>query len=887
MRISICLICLFSFLTGFTQEYNFSRLTEEDGLPGNRASCFLKDSEGFIWIGTASGLCRYDGYTIKQFTTDFGYDISDEIINTIIQDKDDMIWIGTNSGGLNRLDPKTEKIVTFRHDPKDPSSIAGDRIRELIEGDDGVIWIAFDNGIGLSKFDKHTGKSVNYNPFATISAAGVKAIRSMVLDSRNPGTLWLGTTSGLIRFDIESESFEVIDHPLSAIDRYGLFALDQVDENRLLAGFFHAGIDIYNLKEKKWDEVYDDPVHQNRIFDLSRKSENEFWVAARKKGLAVYNTDLRELTFVPSDINNQSTPFPGFTTSVYSEGDRVWIGGKYGVSYSNTKRLTFPFDSVSHPKTEAGQIIEISGKYDKIYFLEFPFHGLIQLDKNTGQEVIHLKEKNLVFHDMLELEDVIYFYERNRDLYIFDKETATLSLLPTPLVKERKLAVSGIKEWNSTHAILLTSYGGAWKLAYETNEITPLVNHENNDEWQQDLLLHEDGTIWIGGTKGIVIYNPSTNEVSKLPLSVIESEKEKHVHALAKGLDGVIWIGTTRGLVKLEGEKETLYNVKNSDLAGNIIYQIVIDLSGHLWLKTQKGLSKVIPSEMEIVNYDRSDGIDSEGKLSSIEGEIYYGTYGGYFKLNKQAVGEEQHPPNVHLLTFQVANQDFKMEKNINYTKEIHLKYWENSFSLTFSSPNFEKPEKIQYAYRLNGLEEEWISNQERRFVNYTNMDGGTYTFQVRARISEGEWGVAKSVDIHLASPFWETWWFYLACGIVVFGSGFFIYTLRIRAIQKTADLAAQELQIEALKNRFTELHSSPSQLAVQLNLKELNQKLNNQLTLREFEVLKLSLEGKTNSEISDSLSISVSTVKFHLRNTYSKMGVGNRKEAFQYMLNT
>lgn len=107
-------------------------------------------------------------------------------------------------------------------------------------------------------------------------------------------------------------------------------------------------------------------------------------------------------------------------------------------------------------------------------------------------------------------------------------------------------------------------------------------------------------------------------------------------------------------------------------------------------------------------------------------------------------------------------------------------------------------------------------------------------------------------------------------------------FTLRSKKLK--VEKEAQELQIEALKKRFIELHSSPADLAVDLDFLELNGKLHTPLTEREFEALKLSLEGKTNAEISASLFISVSTVKFHLRNTYSKMGVGNRKEAFQFV---
>ena len=110
-------------------------------------------------------------------------------------------------------------------------------------------------------------------------------------------------------------------------------------------------------------------------------------------------------------------------------------------------------------------------------------------------------------------------------------------------------------------------------------------------------------------------------------------------------------------------------------------------------------------------------------------------------------------------------------------------------------------------------------------------------------------------------------------------------YSLRSKKLK--AEKEAQELQIEAMKKRFMELHSSPSELAVDLDFLELNGKLHTPLTEREFDALRLSIEGKTNTEIGEKLFISVSTVKFHLRNTYSKMGVGNRKEAFQYMLKT
>lgn len=102
---------------------------------------------------------------------------------------------------------------------------------------------------------------------------------------------------------------------------------------------------------------------------------------------------------------------------------------------------------------------------------------------------------------------------------------------------------------------------------------------------------------------------------------------------------------------------------------------------------------------------------------------------------------------------------------------------------------------------------------------------------------------------------------------------------------KEKAERIAQTLQVEALQKRFMELHSSPSELSVDLNMDELNQKLQTPLTEREFETLKLCIAGKTNAIIAEDMCVTISTVKFHLRNAYSKLGVNNRKEAFQYML--
>lgn len=877
MRVSfISILILISFLS-LGQKHSFSRLTEDDGLPGNNAYCFLEDNQGFMWIGTTSGLCRYDGYDFKHFTRDQGYDISDDFINSITQDRDGLIWVGTNGGGINRFDPKTETFTSFMHDLSDPNSIAGDRVRKIVEGKEGVIWIGFDNGIGLSRFNKNTKKAINYDPFETVSTFGVKAIRGMVLDQYDSSTLWLGTTSGLIRFDIESEKFEVIDHPLTKINRHGLFALEQIDENRLIAGFFHAGVDIYDIKKREWVGNYTDPTKELRIYDLTKKSDSEFWVSARRKGLAIYNIASNKFDFVPSDLSNSTTPFPGFTYSVYSKGDQVWIGGKYGVSHSNNRTTSFPFYAIHAINRD---LKDISGKYDKIYAIGTPLNGIWEKDKSSGRSVVHLAENEESFARMLELETSIYLIDFKGSISVFDKASSSFTPLKLPELNDKRVALNKLQELSDTCLLVLTRYGGSWKLNTKTHQLTRL--HENIDleDWQSTALLQDDGSLWIGSTRGLKEFNPKSGQLTTIPLNAVSSN-EKHIYDIKKDKEGGVWMGTSRGLVKLTGEKSELFDVQNADLPANVITAIEFDADGALWVNTSKGVSKISTQSMEVINYNKSDGIDSEGRLATIDGEIYYGVQSGYYNLSK-TIRQHYEPPSVYFTSFQVDHQELKMEKAINYTDELALDYWQNAFSFSFSSPNFSNTQ-IQYIYRLSGYDKDWVDAKDRRYATYTNLDGGTYQFEVKARAKGLSWGSPKIVTIKLATPFWETWWFYAICTLSIFGVGLLMYNVRIRALQRKADLETQQLRVDALQKRLTDLNVLPPDL--DLNFDTLNSKLTTPLSEREFEVLQMSLDGKSNAEIAEGLFISQSTVKFHLRNTYSKLGVSNRKEAFVYVV--
>jgi ligand-binding sensor domain-containing protein/DNA-binding CsgD family transcriptional regulator len=866
------------------QRMEFHRLTKEDGLPSNSVHCIFKDQQGFMWMGTVNGLCRYDGYEFKLYNQQNGYALPDDHINDIFQDSNGLIWIGTNSHGVSILNPKTDSITTFKHDPNNPYSIPGDRVRKIVEDVNGKIWIGFDNGIGLSNLDLKTGKAKNYDPFASVEKKGVKAIRAIVPDQWRPDTLWLATTSGLIAFDSKKERFHVIDHPLEKINRHGLFAAYQPDKNTILGGFYYAGIDEYQINNGTWNESYSDVDENIRTFDIAKKSNTEYWLAARKKGLAIYETQEKEIRFIPSDMDNHKSPFPGFTYTVVTDEEKLWVGGVNGVSFYDGDAHKFPFVPLNFAQKEYGRITVATGEYDKIYLAGVSGEGLWEIDKKTKNQRVIVNGMSDMVYGMLELEDKVIIIDVLRSLKYLDKASGEINPLQVKNMPESEIVMQSIHEWTSEYALILTAYSGVYKLNLVTNEISPLfkINGQNTPRYH-DMLIASDRKIWFSTDQDIVIYDPRNNSTTHFQPESISSKKNQLIYVVREDENLVKWIGSSNGLIKLENDEEELINISNSNLPSNRVMEILFDENQSMWLGTNEGISKVDPVNGEIINYNKADGLDHAGCFVKIDDYLLVGSYGGYSMFHPDSIQFSFDVPQVYFTDFKVRNQDYPLQQSLDYVEQINLSYTENFFSFGFTSPALSPRQKVQFAYQLEGLDEDWISSERSRQANYTNLDGGNYLFKVKARNRDGAWSEPRTISIFIGTPFWETWWFYSICGLLIVTSGFVFYKVRIRILEHRAELEAQELRFEALQKRLQELNATPPD--INLDIDDLNDKLNTPLSEREFEVLKLSLDGKTNSEIGEELFISTSTVKFHLRNTYGKLGVNNRKEALDYVV--
>jgi len=246
----------------------FDQLSEENGVSNNSITCILKDSRGFIWIGTIDGLNLYNGYDFKVFkhNPSDSNSISDNFISTIIEDFAGNLWIGTQGGGLNKYDPNMEKFEIFLHDPNNENSICSNFIfhhKSLLLDKDTILWIGTDNG--LCKLDLKTGKFEHHDLVCQTSAGNrVSDVRVIFEDNQNQ--LWIGTDVGLIRYHKETGKTSLYckekGRPGSISNNIITSIADDNDNKRLWIGT-EEGLNLFCPEEKKFINLWHKKYHLN------------------------------------------------------------------------------------------------------------------------------------------------------------------------------------------------------------------------------------------------------------------------------------------------------------------------------------------------------------------------------------------------------------------------------------------------------------------------------------------------------------------------------------------------------------------------------------------------------------------------------------------------
>ncbi len=272
---------------------------------------------------------------------------------------------------------------------------------------------------------------------------------------------------------------------------------------------------------------------------------------------------------------------------------------------------------------------------------------------------------------------------------------------------------------------------------------------------------------------------------------------------------GTLWIGTAGGLNKFDRQTETFRHYREKDgLPNDLVYGILEDEGGNLWLSTNHGLSKFNSQTETFKNFDVNDGLQSNEFNSfayhkSNSGEMFFGGINVLNAFYPDRI-QENNPylPPVALTRLTQGSEDIDLGQTLNSVTEVTVNWPNNFFEFEFTALSFAHPEENQYAYLLEGLDDDWVDMGTRGYGRYTNLPGGTYTLRMIGSNNDGIWNEEGTLlKINVVPPFWETWWFRGAILLILVGGVIGGYRLRVRSVE------ARSRELEKLvEERTTEL---------------------------------------------------------------------------------
>ncbi len=807
----------------------FEHLTEKHGLSENRVTCILQDREGFMWFGTNYGLNKYDGYNFTAFKydpNDPAHTMQGHAPQLIHEDQESNLWVAAyGGGGLNKINKRTGSVKAFAN----PTAII---FSSLHVDRQGFFWFGTERG--LVRFNPNTEKFIRYSnaDAATLAVA-----------EDSSGRVWTFGT-GISYFERHTGKYTRLPQRLFADSTFSFSAAHLDKQGLLWIGTKGKGLFTLDTKASLLQLTPYNPgglVNQNiNNKGIYEDADGVIWLATTE-GLQRIDRQTKAVTTYRSDPALPGTLSNNNVRCVYKDRQgTLWVGTDNGINKVVAHRKPFSAHQVQITSSPVllpeNWIATIVVDRIGMVWLGNEQTGLYQFNPRSRQ-FTHV-EANPADPGSLSSEGVRAIYEdRSGRLWVSTREAlhqrdgATGKFIRYPT----KFPVIALDEdpsgtlWTAGRANSLN--GAIAYLDSATRQFRYYYQADNgkglNDPEVYNLMASRTGDIWASTGSGLNRLNPKTGKFTYYTPNdpfTAGHFNDRVALALYEDAQGIIWAGTAKsGLNRFDPRTNTFtYFTTREGLPSNQILSIISASKDYLWLGTNQGLSRFNPGAKTFRNYDPSDGLPSTKfalrSVSQRNGKLLFGTFNGFVVFHPDSIHDNTTPPPVYLTGLKV------LEKSRPFPEDrLELPYDENFLSFEYVALNYDAPEKNQYAYRLVGLDNDWIYSGTRRYASYTGLSPGTYTFRVKASNNDGIWNEqGATLRVIILPPWWRTWWAYTLYTLLFIAGIWSFIAYRSRALRRENRLLEEKvaLRTEQLEHKSNELeHSLENLKATQTQL--------------------------------------------------------------------
>ncbi|MBS1664149.1 MAG: response regulator [Bacteroidetes bacterium] len=801
-----------SMLHAAAQRFNFRHYQVEQGLSNNTVICSVQDNKGFMWFGTKDGLNRFDGYSFKTFYMIPGdsKSIGTNFIESLYEDERGMLWAGTEKG-LFGYDKITETFTPLKGD-----IISGD-VSDIKSDRKGNLWII--NIPELMRYDMRTGQVVNYSSKYHFEPTSISIDGS--------GKVFVSAVDNSIReFVPSADSFLIHILPSGCSQGFPAHELNTIyctGGDSILVGTLHHGLKLFDYRKGECSGLIDNDRDNPEIFvrNILQVSPNKVWVAS-ESGIFIYDRGLGVVNLK----KQYNDPYSISDNAVYclcrdKEGG-IWAGTYFGgVNYFANSLVEFDkfFPGKGENSLSGNAVREIcKDRYNNLW-IGTEDAGLNKIDAGTGlfHHFVPTGQKGSIayynIHALLPDGDRLWIGSFLHGLDVMDIPSGTVVKHYSGSGGKYGFSNEFIYSLAKTREGIVLAGTSAGLYSYnEGADHFELANWVPAHDFVTAIYPDSKGGIWVGTFREGVFYRSAGGSVVNLRKTDDEDRglTSDRINGIFEDSRGLFWITSENGLCCYDPAKGSVrkYTTLNG-LPGNVTYKVLEDDRGDIWVSTSKGLVNLNRKTGAIRVYTKSNGLLSDqfnysSAFKDEAGNMYFGSVKGMIRFNPAAIRKNAFNPPVFLTGFQVNNTELPittdagpLEHSITYTEKISLAYNQSSISIDFSAISFTAPEMTQYAYKLDGLENDWTYLKSNRKIYFTNLPPGDYRLLVKAMNSNGIWSENPgSLRIVIRPPFWKS---PVAYGIYVLFLGWVVWYL-IRSYHRQVQLRNQR-KIELLEN--------------------------------------------------------------------------------------